>query len=572
MKSIFKLVIALILVISTFPMMSASAATFTDVKQYVDEIEYLVDQKVISGYPDGTFKPQMELTRLHAVTMILREKGITDYTAPNPGFTDLKPGQKGYDVVSKAVDMGFISGKTAANGSKYFDPQATLTRAQMAKIMVVAYGLPINNSFTFTDVSADNGAKSYISTLAANNITTGYLDGTFKPNGKITRQHFAAFMARLLDDRFKPKPDLKVTFLDVGQGDSILIQAPNGKTLLVDGGTKSAGTKVVSYLKGKGVTKIDFVVATHPDADHIGGLISVLNSFKVGTFIDSGKPHTTDTYYELLSLVDSKDIPYVVAKTNQTIPLDSTMKVEVLFADENATDNNDASIVLKATYNQVSFLLTGDADTEIEKILRDTKDVKSTILKAGHHGSDTSTSAYFLAEVKPQATILSYGKDNSYGHPHYAVLQNLKAVGSKVYSTAHSGNITVTTNGSTFSVSASPMTTPTPTPTPEPTPEPSTGNLQIVSKNLDTDTVGIKNMGKTAVNMNGWKLVSVEGNQVYTFPSYNLASGATVYVTSGPNAKSGGNYLKWTGSYIWNNSGDAAKLLNPQGVVVHELK
>lgn len=113
---------------------------------------------------------------------------------------------------------------------------------------------------------------------------------------------------------------------------------------------------------------------------------------------------------------------------------------------------------------------------------------------------------------------------------------------------------------------------PTPKPTPTPPPVGTTGNLQIVSKDLSKEVVGIKNMGTSAVNLTGWKLVSVEGNQTYTFPSYNLAPGATVFVTSGPNAQQGGAYLKWTGSNMWNNSGDAAKLVDGRGVVIHELK
>ena len=585
MKKIVTMLLSILLVLGLLPKEEALAASFTDVTNYQDEINYLVSKKVINGYPDGSFKPLNNLTRMHAVTMILREKGITDLTAPDPGFTDVKPGTKGYEEVAKAVQLGFISGKNAANGTKYFDPQGTLTRGQMAKILVLGYGLPINNNYSFTDVTADNGFKSQISTLASQNITTGYEDGSFKPNGKITRQHFAVFMARLLNESFKPKPapaskKMYAHFIDVGQGDSILLQTPNNKTMLIDGGTKAAGSKVVSFLKSKGITKLDYVVATHPDADHIGGLIEVLKNFKVTNFIDPGKTHTTQTYLELMKLVDTKGINYTIATTGSKITIDSSIGVQVLHANKNASDSNDASIVLKATYNKVSFLLMGDASTELESTIMAKYDVKATVLKAGHHGSNTGSSAKFISKVNPASTILSYGKDNSYGHPHKEVVTRLKNVGSKIYSTANSGTITVMTNGTTHTVSAKEWTgtgTGSSTgsgsgSTTTPTTPTTSSNVKIVSKDLSAEIVGIKNNGSTSVNLQGWKLVSVEGNQSYTFGSYTLGAGKTVYVTSGPNAKTGTSYLKWTGSAIWNNSGDAAKLYNASGKLVSEMK
>ncbi|WP_203334375.1 S-layer homology domain-containing protein [Planococcus beigongshangi] len=473
MKKVVGILFTVLLLLSIVS--PASAATFKDVSSYKAEIGYLVDKKIITGYPDGTFKPTADLKRLNAVQMILREKGITDFTAPNPGLTDMKPGTHGYKEVAKAVQLGFISGKTAANGTKYFDPNGTLTRAQMAKILAEGYGLKKTKDYTFFDVSDSHGAKDYISTLATENITTGFLDGTFRPNDKLQRQHFAAFMARLLDEKFRTKsnPQMEVHFIDVGQGDSILIQSPEGKNMLVDAGTKGSGAKVVSFLKSKGVTTLDVVVATHPDADHIGGLVPVLQNFKVNQFIDSGKAHTTDTYLELLQLIDTKNIPFKVAATGDKITLGSLLSTTVLHADSSASDNNDASIVLHAVYGSVSFLLTGDADAGIEQKLVNNYNVKSTYLKAGHHGSNTSSSKAFLNEVKPAGTILSYGKDNSYGHPHSEVVANLKAVNSNIYSTVNSGDITVVTNGATHAVSAKPWAAPvTPKPDPTPTPKP----------------------------------------------------------------------------------------------------
>lgn len=285
--------------------------------------------------------------------------------------------------------------------------------------------------------------------------------------------------------------ELKVHFLDVGQGDSILIQSPNGKNMLVDGGSKGSGTKVVSFLKSKGVKKLDYVVATHPDADHIGGLIAVLNTFPVSNFVDSGKVHTSQTYYEMLELIDKKNIKFKVAKELDKLALDPNLIIRVLHADENAADSNDASIVLKATYNKVSFLLMGDADTAIEDMIKTKYDVKATVLKNGHHGSDTSSSAAFISNVKPSVAIFSYGKNNSYGHPNLAVESRMKNVGAKVYKTPLDCDITVTTNGVKHSVSnackngnkvKAPAAKPAAKPLPKPAPKPAAKPAPVQSQ------------------------------------------------------------------------------------------
>lgn len=246
---------------------------------------------------------------------------------------------------------------------------------------------------------------------------------------------------------------LEVHFINVGQGDAILIKAPNGKNMLVDGGPSSSGKQLVSYLKEQNIKKLDYVVATHPDADHIGGLINVLNSISIGKFVDSGKVHTSQTFEKMLKLISDKKIPYIVPNTGDKIVLDSTINIDVLHADENADESNEASIVLKVTFNKVSFLLMGDADINIENALMQTADVKATVLKAGHHGSDTSSSAKFISTVKPATAILSYGKDNQYGHPHAAVQSRLQKVGAKVYETPKHCNIVVKTDGLKHNVS-----------------------------------------------------------------------------------------------------------------------
>lgn len=244
-----------------------------------------------------------------------------------------------------------------------------------------------------------------------------------------------------------PKDVLKVHFLDVGHGDAILVQAPEGKTMLVDGGTKEYGDEVVSFLKEKGVKQLDYVIATHPDADHIGGLIKVFKTFPVNRFINSGKVHTTETYKDLLTVLKDNNISYFIPKVLETYKLDPRITVQVLHVNEEAKETNDASLVLKLTYNKVSFLLMADASTEIEEDIRKKYDVEATVLKVGHHGSDTSSSAPFISSVDPKVAILSFERGNTYGHPDVEVVKRLKSVGAKIYKTGTHCDITVSTNG-----------------------------------------------------------------------------------------------------------------------------
>lgn len=362
--------------------------------------------------------------------------------------------------------------------------------------------------------------------------------------------------------------DMRLHFIDVGQGDSILIESPNGKTMLVDGGVKGAGPQVVSYLREIGVSKLDIVVATHPDADHIGGLIPVLNSMTIEQFYDSGKVHTSQTFEEMLTLIDEKNIPYDVPTQGDNIKFDEDVTVKVLNANEQASDNNDASIVLKIVYGNVSFLLTGDAGIALEKEMMQ-YDVSATVLKAGHHGSNTSSSEYFIRAVKPEVTILSYGKDNKYGHPHAEVVDRLKEIGSKIYATADIGTITVTTDGVNYAVNGKETSVANTEKTSEVVPL--TPAIEITSKDLVGEIVGIKNNGQQAVSLKDWQLISIEGNQVFNFPNLSLQPGKTIYITSGANAREGQNYLKWTTKQIWLNEGDAAQLRNEKGELISEL-
>lgn len=391
--------------------------------------------------------------------------------------------------------------------------------------------------------------------------------GDNKPQGPtptpIAQQHDGNKAQQLSGDA-----ELAVHFIDVGQGDGIYVEAKDGSNMLVDAGTKGAGRNIVTYLNERGVQHLDYVVATHPDADHIGGIVPVLENMAVVNFIDSGKEHTSQTFENMLMLIASHDVDYHVPSIGETFNLSDKVKVEVLYADEHASDNNDASIVLRVSYGDVSFLLTGDAGVGIEKkMLGAGTDVQATILKAGHHGSNTSSSPEFIDAVKPEAVILSYGEGNKYGHPHKEVTDTLRSRDIKMYSTAEIGTIVVETDGINYQVEGKPMTVANSKPTS------ATNNeaVKITSKDLQSEAVGITNEGNSTVDLTGWQLLSVEGDQVFDFPSVKLEAGKTLYITSGGNTKEGKDIIKWTGKQIWLNSGDAAKLFNAKGEVVSEL-
>ncbi|ATP40676.1 hypothetical protein CSE16_11805 [Solibacillus sp. R5-41] len=249
------------------------------------------------------------------------------------------------------------------------------------------------------------------------------------------------------------KKPMKVHFIDVGQGDSTFIQMPNGKTALIDAGTDAAGEKVVAYLKSLGIKTIDYVIATHPDADHIGGMVDVLNAFTISNFIDSGKVHTSKTYENMLLTIQNKNIKYIVPEEEDILSEDAETYLQILNANPNADDNNDASLVVAAGYCTNDVLLMADAGVEVEsEMIQEYEEIQAEILKAGHHGSNTSSSLSFLKAVDPEAVILSYGASNSYGHPHKEVMSNIKSVGAKAYSTAQDGTIIATINCGDYSI------------------------------------------------------------------------------------------------------------------------
>ena len=284
MKKYLLSLLAFVLVLSmTLPATNTQAAqVFTDVPpkhSNYNDIAFLLDKGIISANKK-TYGVKDIVTREEVAVMVAKAVGL-DGTQRATKFKDVPKSYANSGYIQSAVEAGIINGYEDGT----FKPTTKVTRGHMAAFIARAFDLPTGTK-TFKDVKKGHTAYDAVSQLAAANITTGYEDGTFKPANNLTRAHISAFLARAVKyQEGLTTPTLskmKVHFLDVGQGDSIFIQAPNGKTMLVDAGTKEYGDTVVAYLKAQNIKKLDYVVATHPDADHIGGLEAVVKAFEVG--------------------------------------------------------------------------------------------------------------------------------------------------------------------------------------------------------------------------------------------------------------------------------------------------
>jgi len=383
--------------------------------------------------------------------------------------------------------------------------------------------------------------------------------------------------------------ELQVHFINVGQGDAILIDYRTVE-VLIDGGETSPG--VVPYLRNYVDGDLEAMVATHPHADHIGGLIDVLRSFQVDNIYWNGETATTKVYGDFMALAKAEPKALLQQlKRGDTVNVDGLAFAVLNPPGPSFKETNDNSIALKLKYGDTRFLFEGDAQQEAESsMLAAGLNMATDILKVGHHGSRSSSSMPFLQAVSPQIAVYMAGINNSYGHPHAETLAALNQVGAQIYGTDIHSTIVVATDGQKYTLTtekqapprAPPVTpptstpTPSPTPTPTPTPTPSTTtNVKItkifydglVPRTESDEYVEITNLGSEPVDLKGWGLKDIsEGYPLFTFPSYVLQPGKSVRVYTNEIHPEYGGFSFGSGKAVWNNtSPDTAVLYNAQG-------
>jgi beta-lactamase superfamily II metal-dependent hydrolase len=372
---------------------------------------------------------------------------------------------------------------------------------------------------------------------------------------------------------------LRITFLDVGQGDAILIQAPGGQVALVDAGPDD----VVAALRGFGVNAIDLAIATHPHADHIGGMIGVIETLPVRFYMDNGQPHTTQTYRRLLAALDARpEITYLEA-TPRTLTL-GEVEVEVLpLLPPGTTELNDRSIALVVRYGDFTAFLSGDSEVrQLTHLVGRGVVPETVLLKAAHHGSDNGFTWEFLDVARPRVVVISAGRDNRYGHPKHAALRAFQASGATVFRTDRHGHVSVAGRengdyevayGGQVALEGSGADAADPA-----SPGASGGaglRLRVQAdapgddhRNPNGEYAIVESLASEDRAIGGWRLCD-RANHCFTFPrDAVLAAGGRLFVHPGSGRADGTRYYMGRRQAVWNNGGDTATLYDGAGAVV----
>ncbi len=250
---------------------------------------------------------------------------------------------------------------------------------------------------------------------------------------------------------------LTFAVLDIGQGDSLFIESPTGTQVIVDGGPGNNLMKEISTVVPWYDRHIDMIVVTNPDADHYSGFIPLMNKYSVDVDLESGTNNPFELYGVLEKEIADKGIPKILARRGQIIDLGGGAHLDIIFPDRDVSglSSNDGSIVMKLVYGETSVMLQGDSTAKIEDYLltnTSTSTLKSTILKAGHHGSKTSNTLEYVTAVSPEWSVISSGANNSYGHPHTETLETMDKLKIPTYDTCNNGTLIFKSDGKTFTL------------------------------------------------------------------------------------------------------------------------
>lgn len=462
MKRIQKTLLAVILICSVF----VSAITvlsenteikFSDVPQNhwgYSAITEMTSRGLFSGTTVpidgvGTFEPENPMTRAAFITVITRELYPEDVKNAESGDKWWSP------YYSVALEKGLITEAELDNGIL----DVPMTREEMSMILVRSAeqkGESINKLVSDAQIADYSDVDDYYKLYVKECFSLGLIggvdtQGTFDPKGTLNRAAAATVIYRLIDATkrievvFSTDSEFEIHFIDVGQADAALVLC-DGKSMLIDGGNAADSSKIYTYLKERNITHLDFVIATHAHEDHVGGIAGALNYATAGKVYCPVESYDSDTFGNFVKYVEKQNLSIAIPEKGDSFSIGSA-KVDIL-AVNTTSDTNNSSIVLKITYGKTTFLFTGDAERDVEQYLLDGNvDLSATVLKVGHHGSETSTSYVFLREIMPEYAVISVGKGNSYGHPSDEVLSRLRDADSKVYRTDLQGDIICKSDG-----------------------------------------------------------------------------------------------------------------------------
>ena len=454
-KRILPLLLVLILAMGL--MSPTAGAAFSDVPEnawYAGDVSDIQRYGLINGVGDGRFDPAGTMTLAQAVTLTARTYAYAQGETIPAG--DGEPWYRPY--VSYAAEKGLCA--DGEFGTAYNAPCSRLTMAKLFDRAVPAdTARMLNTVASLPDVANTQENRSVFRLYEMGVLTGNDSKGTFRPDSSITRAEASAILNRVLDASKRKTFTLEtvsvtsgssfeVYFLDVGQADSALVLC-DGHAMLIDGGNAADSQLVYSFLKNHQVNRLDCIVCTHAHEDHVGGLAGALNYATVSTAYCPVTSYDSRAFESFVKYLDRQGVSITVPRAGDTFSLGSA-QAQIVGPIRPSDEPNNTSIVLRIVYGGTSFLFTGDAEREEEQdILEAGYPLNSTVLKVGHHGSDTSTSYPFLREIMPRYAVISVGEGNSYGHPAEAALSRLRDAGVTVYRTALQGEIHCVSDGKT---------------------------------------------------------------------------------------------------------------------------
>ena len=463
-----KKIVKLILILTIVLIMSFTALT---VEQgiYLEEADQLHSLSLLKGTGNG-YELEREPTRLEGLVMLIRLVGKEDEAlkmSNDPSaFTDVPNWARGY--ANYANEFGLVNGV----GDNLFGSSNNLSAQNYVTFMLKALEYDEGEGdFSYKSINfaneigllSDNDVKEISSQPFLRDhlvkISMLALKANIKgENNSLLEKLFqeeAITIPYTTDTTIGIESNLEVHFIDVGQADSILIKKGN-KFMLIDAGNNGDGELVVNYLKEQNVSKLNYVIGTHPHEDHIGGLDDVINSFEIEKVIMPNVISPTNTFEDVLDSISNKGLSITKSKVGDTYDLNGATATILAPNQNEYNDFNNYSIVVKVTNGDNSYLLTGDADalSEKEMVKENKYRLHADVLKLGHHGSSTSTSLEFLNAVNPDFAVISVGVDNKYGHPNLETLDKLGNRGINVLRTDLQGTIVSISDGKTISFGA----------------------------------------------------------------------------------------------------------------------